>query len=49
MELTAIYIYPIKSLRGVRLADAPLGSARLVGGRNWLLVKSGGRFMRMRD
>jgi len=49
MELTAIYIYPIKSLRGVRLEDAPLESGRLVGDRNWLLVNSGGRFMHMRD
>jgi len=49
IELTGIYIYPVKSLRGVRLEDAPLENGRLVGDRNWLLVDSFGRFMHQRD
>src|SRR4029453_1071270 len=49
IELTGIYIYPVKSLRGVRLGDAPLLNGRLVGDRNWLLTHSAGRFMHMRD
>jgi len=49
VELTGIYIYPVKSLRGVRLEDAPLENGRLVGDRNWLLIDSAGRFMHMRD
>ncbi len=49
VQLTGIYIYPVKSLRGVRLQEAPLADGRLVGDRNWLLVDSGGRFMHMRD
>jgi len=49
IELTGIYIYPVKSLRGLRLDDAPLENGRLVGDRNWLLVDAAGRFMHMRD
>jgi len=49
MELTGIFIYPVKSLRGVRLDDAPLLDGRLVGDRTWLLVNKFGRFMHMRD
>jgi uncharacterized protein YcbX len=49
MELTGIFIYPVKSLRGVRLDDAPLVGGRLVGDRTWLLVNRFGRFMHMRD
>ena len=49
MQLTGIFIYPVKSLRGVRLDDAPLINGRLVGDRTWLLVNKFGRFMHMRD
>jgi uncharacterized protein YcbX len=49
IELTGIYIYPVKSLRGVRLEEAVLENGRLVGDRNWLLVDSASRFMHMRD
>ena len=49
MELAGIFIYPVKSLRGVRLEEAPLLDGRLVGDRTWLLVNRFGRFMHMRD
>jgi hypothetical protein len=49
VKLTGIFIYPVKSLRGVRLEDAPLVDGRLVGDRTWLLVNTFGRFMHMRD
>ena len=49
MELTGIFIYPVKSLRGVRLEEAALLDGRLVGDRTWLLVNRFGRFMHMRD
>ena len=49
VQLTGIFIYPVKSLRGVRLEDAPLVDGRLVGDRSWLLVNKFGRFMHMRD
>jgi uncharacterized protein len=49
IELTGIYIYPVKSLRGVSLDVAPLENGRLVGDRNWLLIDSAGQFMHQRD
>jgi len=49
MELSGIFIYPVKSLRGVRIEEAPLDNGRLAGDRNWLLVNAFGRFMHMRD
>jgi len=49
IELSGIFIYPVKSLRGVRLEEAPLINGRLVGDRTWLLVNKFGRFMHMRD
>jgi uncharacterized protein YcbX len=49
LELTGIFVYPVKSLRGVSLTDAALENGRLVGDRNWLLVDASGRFMHMRD
>lgn len=49
IELTGIFIYPVKSLRGVRLEEALLQDGRLVGDREWLLLDAAGRFMHMRD
>ena len=49
IELSGIFIYPVKSLRGVALQDAPLVNGRLVGDRTWLLVNRFERFMHMRD
>ena len=42
IELTGIYIYPVKSLRGVSLETAALENGRLVGDRTWLVVDSAG-------
>jgi uncharacterized protein len=49
IELSGIFIYPVKSLRGVSLREATLIHGRLVGDREWLLVDRAGRFMHMRD
>src|SRR5688572_12647042 len=49
IELSGIFIYPVKSLRGVSLTEATIASGRLVGDREWLLVDRAGRFMHMRD
>jgi uncharacterized protein YcbX len=49
LELTDIFIYPVKSLRAVALTEAALDNGRLVGDRNWLLVDADGGFMHMRD
>ena len=49
LELTGIFIYPVKSLRGVSLGEAIIEDGRLAGDRNWLLVDSRGAFMHQRD
>jgi uncharacterized protein YcbX len=49
LELTGIYLYPVKSLRGISVPGARLERGRLVGDRNWLLVDARGAFMHMRD
>ena len=49
LELTGIYIYPVKSLRGVSVSEAKLEHGRVVGDRDWLLVDARGDFMHMRD
>ena len=49
LSVTGIYIYPVKSLRGVRVSEAKLEHGRVVGDRNWLLVDAHGDFMHMRD
>jgi uncharacterized protein YcbX len=49
IELTAIYIYPVKSLRGVSVPHAKLEHGRFVGDRIWPLVDARGEFMHMRD
>jgi len=49
VQLTGIYIYPVKSLRGVRLEHATLENGRLPGDRLWILVDANGHFMHQRD
>ena len=49
LELSRIYIYPVKSLRGFSVREATLENGRFVGDREWLLVDSNGDFMHMRD
>jgi uncharacterized protein len=49
VRLTGIYIYPVKSLRGVRLDEVTLENGRLPGDRLWILVDENGRFMHQRD
>jgi len=49
IELAGIYIYPVKSLRGVRLAEVTLENGSLPGDRLWILVDGDGRFMHQRD
>jgi MOSC domain-containing protein len=49
LQLSRLFVYPVKSLRGVGLEEARLENGRLVGDRNWLLVDARGAFMHMRD
>ena len=49
VQLTGIYIYPVKSVRGVRLEHVTLENGRLPGDRCWILVDENGRFMHQRE
>ena len=48
MHLSGIYIYPVKSLRGVAVAAAALDAHGLVGDRRFLVVDDTGRFLTQR-
>ncbi len=49
LSLTNLFIYPVKSLRGVALQEAAIVGGRLAGDREWLLVDQHDRFMHQRD
>src|SRR5512134_4038680 len=49
ISLTGIFVYPVKSLRGVALQDAVVAAGRLRGDREWLLLNADSRFMHQRD
>jgi uncharacterized protein len=48
-RLSAICIYPIKSLRGINLDSAIVTGGRLNGDREWMLVDEQGRVMHQGD
>jgi len=49
VRVVSLYIYPVKSLRGVALDRAVLEPAGLAGDRQWLVVRADGRFQTQRD
>ncbi len=49
MKLTQIYIYPIKSLRGIALEKAAVHSTGLQYDRKWMLVDQDGLFLSQRS
>lgn len=49
LTLSAIYIYPIKSLGGISLDKAILTDRGLQHDRRWMLVDSSGRFLSQRE
>lgn len=48
LTLTDIYVYPIKSLGGIRLTEAEVEMRGLKYDRRWLLVDENGRFLTQR-
>ncbi len=48
MHLSGLYIYPVKSLRGVAVREAALDDHGLVGDRRFLVVDDTGRFLTQR-
>lgn len=47
--LSAIYIYPVKSCRGISLASAHLDAWGLEYDRNWMVVNADGHFLTQRE
>jgi len=48
MRLAALYLYPVKSARGIRVDAADLGATGLRHDRRWMIVDAQGRFVTQR-
>ena len=48
MHLSALYIYPVKSLRGCAVTQAAVDPLGLVGDRRFMLIDENGRFLSQR-
>jgi hypothetical protein len=49
IRVSELYLYPIKSCRGVSVAVANVGDRGFVGDRRWMLVDERGRFVTQRE
>lgn len=49
MEISALYIYPVKGLRAVALQEAEVTPRGLRHDRRWMLVDAGGKFITQRE
>ncbi|MBY0611429.1 MAG: MOSC domain-containing protein [Beijerinckiaceae bacterium] len=49
MKVTAIYRYPVKSLRGTALKETQVERIGLAGDRRWMVVDADGRFQTIRE
>jgi uncharacterized protein YcbX len=49
LQLSEIYIYPVKSLGGIRLDDTELTDKGLLYDRRWMLVDENNRFLTQRE
>jgi uncharacterized protein len=49
VELSSIYVYPVKSLRGFTVERARIEKGGVVGDRMWVVVDERGNFMHQRD
>ena len=48
-SLTGLFVYPIKSCRGIGMDNAQLADTGFVGDRHWMLVRPNGRFVTQRE
>jgi uncharacterized protein YcbX len=48
IRVSGLYIYPIKSCRGIALAEAEVGDRGFVHDREWMVVDPDGKFMTQR-
>jgi uncharacterized protein YcbX len=49
LEITSLFIYPVKSMKGIAITQAQLTPAGLRHDRHWMVVRSSGRFVTQRD
>ena len=49
IRLSSAYVYPVKSLRGVRVDSLTIEHGCVVGDRLWMLIDDYGNFMHQRD
>jgi uncharacterized protein YcbX len=49
ITLTGLFVYPVKSARGIALREAPLDDRGLVHDRRFMVVDEAGRFLTQRD
>ncbi len=49
IRLTGLYVYPIKSCRGIPLQEAALGARGIRGDRLWMIVRPDGTFVTQRE
>src|SRR5688500_13995347 len=47
--LAAIYVYPVKSLRGFQVSRADIQQGGIAGDRMWVVLDRHGNFMHQRD
>ena len=49
LKITGLFIYPVKSMKGIALNQAQLTARGLLNDRHWMVVRSNGRFVTQRD
>ena len=49
LTITGLFIYPVKSMQGIALRQTQLTHKGLVNDRQWMVVKSNGKFVTQRD
>lgn len=49
MSISALYVYPIKSCRGIRVGEWPVVARGFDADRRWMIVDSTGRFVTQRE
>jgi uncharacterized protein YcbX len=47
--VSALYVYPIKSCRGIPVSEWPVAERGFVADRRWMIVDTAGRFVTQRD
>jgi len=49
LKITGLYIYPVKSMKGIAVENAQLTSKGLLYDRHWMVVRENGSFVTQRD